>query len=180
MRNFGISILFAGLCGCGGATLQEPRTFDLGLNAPSVPVPPVRIGLVRAVAPFDGADMHYRLAFRNPAEIAAFASSRWAASPAEMLRKQILRGAGDKAGRCVIYIEIQEFTQVFASKEASDARVELRASLANPAGNASRGLTIVEANAGPEAASGVAALARAVDRAIGEIGRWIASQPDCR
>jgi len=167
------------LCGCGGAAVQDPRTFDLGLNAPSVPLPAVRIGMVRAVAPFDSTDMHYRLSFRNPAEIAAYANSRWAASPPEMLRKQLLRASGEKPGRCVLEVEIQEFTQVFAAKEASEARIELRASLVSPAGHSSRMLTVGEPNAGPDAPAGAGAFARAADRAVGELGRWISTQPHC-
>jgi cholesterol transport system auxiliary component len=149
------------------------------LNPPAAALPPVRVGAVRAVAPFQDTDMHYRLAWRNPAEIAPFASSRWAATPAELVRKQLLRAAVD-GGKCRLDVELQEFTQVFASAQASEARVELRASLAHASGNSSRALVIVEPNAGADAASGAAALARAVERAVGELGGWVAGQPACR
>ena len=121
--------------------------------------------------------MYYRLAYRDAAELGAFANSRWAASPPELLRKQMLRASGDKAGRCVVDVEIQEFTQVFSAKEASEARIELRAWLR---GSASRALNVVEPNAGVDAVSGAGAMARAANRAIGELGGWIAAQPDCR
>lgn len=169
------------LAGCGGAAAPDPKTFDLGLNAPAAALPAVRIASVRAVAPFEGTDMHYRLAWRNAAEIAAFANSRWAASPAELLRKQLLRAANEKTGKCGLEIEIQEFTQVFAARESSAARLELRAWLGGGAGrSASRGWSIAEPDAGADAASGAAAFARAADRAIAEIGNWIADQPGCR
>lgn len=167
------------LAGCGGAAAPDPKTYDLGLNPPSAQLPAVRVGIVRAVAPFDGTDMHYRLAFRNPAEIASFSASRWAASPAELMRKQMLRGAGDSAGRCLLEAEIQEFTQVFATEKTSDARIELRATLSLPARSFSKALTVSEPNAGADAASGAGALARAADRVLGELGRWIATQPAC-
>lgn len=179
MKTVRMLLLAAALGGCGGTALVEPRTFDLGLNAPSAPVPPVRVGFVRAAVPFESTDMHYRLAFRNAAEIAAYANSRWAASPPELLRKQLLRGAGEKAGPCQLDLEIQEFTQVFSSETASEARIELRALLSLPAGSLSRTLTVTEPGAGPDAAAGAGAFARAADRAIGEIGRWIASYKDC-
>ena len=170
------------LGGCGGVSSPEPRTFDLGLAAPGAALPAVRIGTVRAVAPFEGTDMQYRLAYRDAAEISAFASSRWAATPAELLRKQLLRAANDKAGKCILDVEIQEFTQVFASKDASEARIELRAWLG--AGGiravASRGWSVVEPNAGADAVSGAAAIARAANRAVGEVGGWVAAQTDCR
>lgn len=172
------------LNGCGGAAPVEPRTLDLGLAAPGAALPAVRIASVRAVTPFESIDMQYRLAYRNAAEIAAFASSRWAASPAELLRKQLLRAANDKPGKCALDIEIQEFTQVFSAKETSEARIELRAWLGptavRAAGVATRGWSVVEPNAGPDAVSGAAAFARAANRTIGELGAWIVAQPDCR
>jgi hypothetical protein len=94
-----------------------------------------------------------------------------------MFRKQLLRASGDGAGKCSLDVDIQEFSQVFSTKEASEARIDLRASVR---GGASRSVTIVEPNAGADAASGAAAVARAANRAIGEIGSWIAAQPGCR
>lgn len=165
------------LIGCGGPAAVDPRTYDLGLDAPGARLPAVRVASVRALAPFDSADMQYRLAYRNAAEIAAYANSRWAATPAEMFRKQLLRAAGDGQGKCSLEVEIQEFSQVFAAKETSEARFDLRASVR---GGAARSLSIVEPNAGPDAAGGAAAFARAANRAIGEMGAWIAAQPECR
>jgi cholesterol transport system auxiliary component len=170
------SVFFLAACGAG-STASEQRTFDLGLDAPAARLPAVRIGAVRAAPPFEATDMQYRLAYRNAAEISAFANSRWAAAPAEMLRKQLLRAAGDGAGKCSVDVEIQEFSQVFSAKDASDARIDLRASVR---GGAARSLSVVEPNAGADAVSGAAALARAANRAIGELGGWIAAQPGCR
>jgi cholesterol transport system auxiliary component len=121
--------------------------------------------------------MYYRLAYRDAAELGAFANSRWAASPPELLRKQMLRASGDKAGRCVVDVEIQEFTQVFSAKDTSEARVELRAWVR---GGGARGWSLSEPNAGAGAASGAAAFARAANRAVGELGAWIGAQPECR
>jgi cholesterol transport system auxiliary component len=177
-----LAVLVLLLAGCGGAAAPDPRTFDLGLNAPGTALPAARVGSVRAIAPFESTDMQYRLAYRDAAEIAAYANSRWAATPAELFRKQMLRAASEQAGKCVLDVEIQEFTQVFASREASEARVELRAWLGAGGARAavSRGWSVVEPNAGADAVSGAAALARAANRAIGELGGWIAAQPGCR
>jgi len=165
------------LAACGaGSTATDPRTYDLGLEAPAARLPAMRVGSVRAAAPFDSAEMQYRLAYRNPAEIAAFANSRWAATPAEMLRKQLLRASGDGHGKCSLEVEIQEFSQVFSAKEASEVRIDLRASVR---GGAARMLSVVEPNGGPDAAGGAAAFARAANRAVGELGAWIAAQPGC-
>jgi len=148
--------------------------------APAARLAGVRIGFVRAVAPFDSTDMQYRLAYRNAAEIAAYTGSRWAATPAEMFRKQLQRATADGASKCVLEVEIQEFSQVFGAKETSDARIELRLGLSSGARPLARQFSIVEGNSGPDAVSGAAAVARAANRAIGEIGGWVAAQPDCR
>jgi len=168
------------LSGCGGVAAPEPRTFDLGLEAPAGALVGARIGAVRSVAPFDSTDMQYRLAYRNAAEIGAYAGSRWAATPAEMFRKQLLRAAGDGAARCVLEVEIQEFSQVFSAKETSDARIELRLGLSSGAKSLAKRFIVVEGNSGPDAPGGAAAVARAANRMIGEIGSWVGAQPDCR
>jgi cholesterol transport system auxiliary component len=168
------------LSGCSGGVALESRTFDLGLEAPGAQLPAVRIASVRAIAPFEATDMQYRLAYRNAAEIAAFANSRWAAAPAEMMRKQLLRAASDGSGKCILEIEMQEFSQVFAAKEASEARIEMRVGLSSGSKALTKQFTVIESNAGPDAVSGAAAFARAANRAIGELGGWISAQADCR
>ena len=169
------------LSACSSAPPPAPKALDLGVASSSAPLPGISIGSVRAVAPFDGVDMYYRLAWRNSAELAYFVASVWVAPPAELVRKQLLRASREGVGKCTLDIELHEFTQVFSSKEASEARVEMRAWLAARSGRfASRGWSVIETNAGADAVSGAAAVARAADRVVGELGGWIAAQPDCR
>jgi cholesterol transport system auxiliary component len=166
------------LSGCSSTPAPEPRTYDLGLEAPANALPPVRIGAVRAVAPFDEGDMQYRLAYRSGAEIAPYAGSRWAASPADLFRKQLQRAAGAGEAKCMLSVEIMEFSQVFASEKESAARIEMRAMLSPSA--LPKQFAVTEANAGADAVSGAAAMARAANRAVVEIGAWVAAQPACR
>ena len=169
------------LAACSSAPPPAPRVLDLGIAAPASTLPGVSIASVRAVAPFDGVEMYYRLAWRNAAELAPFATSVWAAAPPELLRKQLLRASREGVGKCVLEVEIQEFTQVFSAKEASEARIELRGVLAGKAGRfVARVWSVVEPNAGADAVSGAAAFTRATDRAVAEIGGWIAAQAECR
>lgn len=181
MRRIAGAALLIALAGCGGhAAAPAPRTFDLGVVPPGARLPALRVTSLRAVAPFDGVQMVYRLAWRHPSELADYAHSRWAAPPAELMRKQVLRAAGEGPAKCGLEIELQEFTQVFASKEASEARIELRASLTNSSARiATRGVTIVEPGAGTDAASGAAAMARAAERVLGDLAGWIRAQPGC-
>ena len=177
MRAAAVLILLAG-CG-GNAADPAPRVFDLGVAAPTAKFISLRVA-TRAVAPFDTTQMYYRLAWRNPAELADYSHSQWAAPPAELLRKQVLRSAGEGIGKCTLEIEVQEFTQVFASKEASEARIEARVSLATGTARiASRGLTVVESGAGAEASSGAAAMARAAERLMQEMAGWVSKQAAC-
>jgi cholesterol transport system auxiliary component len=181
MRSAVALLGFALLTGCGGNAAElTPRTFDLGFAPPAAKFPPLRAAAVRGIPPFDDVQMYYRLAWRHSSELADYAHSRWAAPPAELLRKQLLRATGEGVGKCGLEIELQEFTQVFVSKDSSEARIELRASLTNSAARvASRGLAVVEPGAGSEAASGAAAMARATERALGELAGWISAQPAC-
>ena len=151
-----------------------PRALDLGLSPPSATFPALRVA-TRAVPPFDSAQMYYRLAWRNPAELAEYAHSQWAAPPSELLRKQVLRSAGEGVGKCLLELEVQEFTQVFTSKETSEARIDARRAHQRQLRLASRGVAIVEPGAGSEASSGARAMARAADRALGELAAWVAS-----
>lgn len=181
MKRLGSLFLALTLAACGGGPPPAPRVLDLGIAAPATTLPGISIASVRAVAPFDGAEMFYRLAWRNAAELAPYATSLWAAPPPELLRKQLLRASREGVGKCVLEVEIQEFTQVFSAKEASEARIELRGVLAGKSGRfTARTWSVVEANAGADAASGAAAFARATDRVVAELGGWIAAQPDCR
>jgi len=171
--------LALGACAGGGGTLV--KTYDLGVAPPKAALPPLRAVSVRAAMPFDGNDMLYRLAWRDPAEIAAFGQSRWAAPPAELLRRQLLRALPEsKDAPCTLAVEINEFSQVFSAEQASEARIDLRAALAGRAGPvAARSVSVSEPGGGANAAAGAAALARAADRAVAELARWIAAQPGC-
>lgn len=170
-----VAALMAGCAGSGADT--APRLYDLGVAAPASKLPPLRAVSVRAAMPYDGVEMHYRLAYRDAAELASFAHSRWAAPPAELLRKQLLRALPAGAGApCALELEIQEFTQVFSAREASEARLELRASVAG----AARGFNIAEPGAGANAAAGAGAFARAAERAIAEMAGWVSTHAACR
>ena len=171
-----------GACAGTGKSAPAPRTYDLGIAAPGTQLPPIRISSVRAAIPFESDAMHYRLAWRNPSELASYAHSRWAAPPAELLRKQLLRALPQNAGtRCALEIELQEFTQVFASRDAGDARIELRATLWNANQRVvARGWSFSEPAMGADATAGVAAFARASDRTIAALADWIRVQPACQ
>jgi cholesterol transport system auxiliary component len=169
------------LAACSSSGDNSPRSFDFGFAPTAVKFPPLRAVGVRAPMPFDSVEMYYRLAYRDTVELASFANSRWAAPPAELMRKQLSRALpASPGGPCTLEIEIQEFSQVFTAKDTSEARIELRASLAGAASGDSRTFSVVEPGAGATAATGAAAFARAAERALGELAGWVSAQGACR
>ena len=181
VKRLALSSALLLLAGCAGSSGSSIKTYDLGAEPPKASLPALRTVSVRAAMPFDGSDMLYRLAWRDPGEIAAFGQSRWAAPPAELLRKQLLRALPEaKDAPCALAVEVNEFTQVFSDEKTSDARIDLRAALSGRAGPvAARSVSISEPGGGPNAAAGAAAFTRAADRAAAELARWIAAQPAC-
>lgn len=176
------SVIFLVLAGCAGGGSSVPRhSYDLGIETPATSMPPVALRDVRAVQPFDGAAMYYRLAYRDGAELVAFAQSRWAAPPGELVRKQLARATRAGTPRCTLEIEVQEFSQVFSAQDASIAQLELVATLGAPSDNVeTRALRISEADAGSSAAQGAKAMQRAVTHAIAELVQWIDGVAGCR
>ena len=168
-------------CGCGGRDSEAlARSYDFGIDAPAAQLAAVHVGRVRAAVPFDLPDMHYRLAYRNPGELLTFAQSRWAAAPAELYRKRLLRAAAAGPARCTLEVELQEVTQVFAAKDSSEALLELRARIGDGSGPlGERMFRVVQPGAGALAPEGAAAMAKAADRSIGELAGWIGSLPGC-
>lgn len=172
------------LAGCAGSAEREagPRLLDLGIEPPSAKLAGLRVAAVRAAPPNDSADMLYRLAYRDPAEVLAFAQHRWAAAPAVLLQRQLARAAAPGASPCALEFELMELTQVFDSRDASRVVLEGRAMLASAPGvrAAERVVRVVEDGAGGSPATGARAVARAADRLIGELSGWASRLPACR
>lgn len=175
-----LTLVLAGCAGGGGAD-NPGHAYDLGIEAPAARMPALALRQARALEPFDGVEMYYRLAYQDGAEVAAFAHSRWAAPPAELVRRQVARATRAGVPRCTLEFEVQEFSQVFEAKDASLALFELVATLAAPDGRSeTRALRISEPNAGSSAAEGAVAMRRAVARAVAELAGWIDGVAGCR
>ena len=172
-------VLATGCAGGGGRDAQL-RVFDLGGEATSQSLAPARAGAVRAVSPFDTADMLYRLSFREPGELHAFARHRWAAAPSTLLQRRFGQASG--AGPCVAEFEIHEALQRFASAEASEFVLEGRGLLVLPGGArvGERAFRVMEKDAGGNAPAGARAFARAADRLIAEMAAWARQTAACR
>lgn len=176
-----LSVALAGCAGGGGSSNPGHAYYDLGIDAPQARMPALELREVRALQPFDGVAMHYRLAYQDGAEVAAFSHARWAAPPAELLRRQLARATRPGAPRCTLEIEIQEFSQVFEAKDGSTALLEMVARLAAPGKpGETRMLRVSEPDAGSNAAQGANAMRRAVARAVAQLADWIGAVAACR
>jgi cholesterol transport system auxiliary component len=181
------AVLAAALLGCaspGGADAMV-HVYDLGLAPQAVPAEAriaARIAQVRANAPFDGTEMQYRLSYRDSAELLSFSQSRWAAPPAELVRKRLIRSADPAPGNaCSVDIEILEFSQVFSAPNGSEALLEMRVALAGGSARlAERSLRIALPQAGATASQGAVAMARAVENGIAQLAAWVGQQPACK
>lgn len=176
------SVVVVGLFGCasGGANLPDHR-YDLGIEAPAARMPALDLREVRALRPFDGVGMYYRLVYRDSAELALYTQSRWAAPPAQLLRKQLARAMHSGTPRCTLDIELEEFSQVFSSADSSSARLELSATLETPNdGDRTLALRLSEDGGGSSASQGVSAMRRAVARAVDDLAKWVDGVAACR
>lgn len=177
-----LAALLLGACTTPGGSDALLRVYDLGLTEPAAKPIGARIGQVRATAPFDSTDMQYRLAYRDAAELLSFSQSRWAATPAELVRKRFVRSVEPPPGaRCTLDIEVNEFSQVFSARDKSDALVELRLVLSDASGRiAEHTVRVGLPGAGADAANGVAVMARATDESISRSAAWVGQQAACK
>lgn len=181
-RALAVALLVAlAACAGGGGSNNPGHAYDLGIEAPEARMPALELRDVRALQPFDGVTMYYRLTYRDGAEVAAFAQSRWAAPPAELVRRQLARATRHGTPRCTLEVELQEFSQVFEAEGSSMALLELVARLGAPDNHSeTRTLRISESDAGSNAAQGARAMQRAVARAVAELAGWIDGVAACR
>jgi cholesterol transport system auxiliary component len=184
---FAMLLAAALLCGCGspGGADALVKLYDFGPGPQTTSTGAgiaARLTQVRANAPFDGTDMQYRLNYRDSAELLSFSQSRWAAPPAELIRKRFIRVAEPAAGSaCSVELEVLELSQVFSAPDTSEALLELRVVLSGASARlAERSIRVALPQAGTKAAQGAGVMARAVDSAIAQISAWVGQQAACK
>ncbi|HJV26590.1 MAG TPA: ABC-type transport auxiliary lipoprotein family protein [Aromatoleum sp.] len=182
--------LSLGLAACGSLNSHRSPAagiYDLGLpDAVSLQGTPVPASIeVRAPSWLAGNAMQYRLEYAQPSQRQAYAESRWASPPAELLEVGLRRMLPpDGRSACRLRIDLDEFTQVYATHDSSQALVAARAELLAPRSDtvlARRDLRIAEAAPTPDASGGVIAHRAASRRLAEELTRWLAgisSAPD--
>lgn len=188
------------LTGCATATHRDafPTRYTLAPApaARAVPAPgpgaaTLRIDRIAVPAWLQGTAMLYRLDYRNPAVVAAYADSEWAAPPAELLAQRLrdtLAGAGgwravvgpsvSTPATLEISVRLDEFSQVFVAPQRSAGVLDATVTLtADPDGQviAQRRFHIRVPAQRADAAGGVAALGRASRAFADRLAAWLRS-----
>ncbi|MGH6626830.1 MAG: ABC-type transport auxiliary lipoprotein family protein [Burkholderiaceae bacterium] len=196
-------LVILGLAGC--ALPDKPQRANLydfgpGATAPQpfnrlAPLPPLALAEIEAAGLLDGTAVLYRLAYADAQQLRPYAQARWSMPPAQLVRQRLrehlsqrraVLSAGEGAalnrspGRLplVLRLELEEFSQLFATPDSSAGLIRLRATLLEdtPAGEqllAQRVVVVQRPAPTADAPGGVRALAAATDAAVEEIAQWL-------
>jgi cholesterol transport system auxiliary component len=170
-------------CAGGGRGRADIAFYDLGPlpAARTVQDLPGAVALeVHLPAWLDNVSMNYRLAYADVQRVHAYAQARWVSSPLPLLRQRLRQQLGLAAGGapCTLRIDLDDFSQSFASPTSSVAIVRGEASLLGKGRKlqARRTLAIDVPAASADAAGGVAALADASGRLASTLAQWLKEQ----
>ncbi|MHA7601288.1 ABC-type transport auxiliary lipoprotein family protein [Alicycliphilus sp. T452] len=165
----------------------------------AAPLAPIVLAAVDTVGMPEGSSaLLYRLAYANAQQLRPYTQARWSQPPADLLaqalrerlgeRRMVLSGDGGAALQLdqirqasVLRVQLEEFSQIFSTPDASTGLVRVRAMLADagPAGEALRAQRVFIARrpaATPDAAGGARALAEAAAQVADELAHWVQQQ----
>jgi len=197
MRTMLVLLLAATLSGCtlGPEKKDAAATYDLS-GAPSSAAGKTRIRATLLVQPvaapgwLESNAIVYRLNYQDAARQLTYANSRWAAPVASLVAQRLraqLAAASDSGivniadsarADYALRVELEEFSQVFDTADASRAVIVARASLVNVAKRslqAQKTFTIDRPAAGANAESGVRALSAGSAELVDAIVAWTAA-----
>jgi cholesterol transport system auxiliary component len=189
----GLLASFAAGCGSLPTPPGRPAVYDFGpgpLTAPAAKnpaLPTLLLQELRAPPVFDNPAVLYRLAYADARQLRPYAHARWSMPPAQLVRQRLRESLGtsravldpgESAAPFTLRVELQEFSQLFDSEQASSGLVRLNATLLESKGNADRFVAqrvfvTQRPAATPDAPGGVRALISATDAAVEEIGAWL-------
>lgn len=201
----------AALAGCSALPDKPSRPvsydFGSGIAAPpatgvATPLPPIALSDVDTAGVADTAAVTYRLLYTDAQQLRPYAQSRWALPPAQLVRQRVRERLGQRRPILdaddvlsqkriegslpqILRLQLEEFSQVFASPGQSEGVLRLRATLVD---NTQMGESFVGQRLfvlrrpapTADAAGGVQALAAATDAAASEIEAWLASLAPAR
>ncbi|HEX5803582.1 MAG TPA: ABC-type transport auxiliary lipoprotein family protein [Azospira sp.] len=185
MKNILLALaVVLALAACAGnpRSRADLALYDLGPGPvqPSAAAYPGVALEVRLPVWLDAPAMSYRLTYADPRRVHAYAQARWAASPLLLLQQRLRQLLALSAGGapCLLRVELDEFSQSFASPGGSSAVVRGEAQLFGKGGAAKgrRPLSLEVPAATADAAGGAAALALASERLAAILNEWLQTQ----
>lgn len=186
MRWLACLIFCLGLSGCfssGKRGGDSPlAVYDFGPAVASLSAAPRKqpVALeVRAPLWFDSQGIDYRLAYEDVARLREYARARWAGPPVQLIQQRLIQQlglsmAGQSQARCLLRIEITEFSQVFETTSESRGVLQGRVVLLDRSRHqlAELSLNLEKPAPSPDARGGVIALTGAVDQLAADLANW--------
>ncbi|MDE2440412.1 MAG: membrane integrity-associated transporter subunit PqiC [Betaproteobacteria bacterium] len=134
---------------------------------------------VRAPLWFDTMGIDYRLVYGDAARLREYAKARWAGPPAQLLQQRLMQQlglspSGQAYSRCLLRIEITEFSQVFSAPDSSRGVMQGRGVLLDRARRqlAEMPVNLEKPAATPDARGGVSALTGVVNQLAADLIVW--------
>jgi len=189
------------LPGCAFLHKSQPAAiYDLGMQSATHTQQPSQQAELRrksllvadtaAPAWLDNAAIHYRLLYHNPAQLYAYANSRWIATPAALLTQQlrnrivattperVIKDNSMATADHVLHTELQEFSQLFDTASDSRIVIGLRASLIERNTRkllAQKDFSITQKAPSADAPGAVSALRSAYIQLLDELIDWLSA-----
>jgi cholesterol transport system auxiliary component len=167
----------------GPMLTQAAATSVATLPAGASRSPTIALPEIEAGAGLDSPALLYRLQYADAQHLLPYAQARWSVPPAQLVRAR-LRDALSSQGAVlpseggtpwVLRVELDEFSQVFASPTSSQGVIRLRVSLMKDDKLVAQTTLLARANApSQDAAGGVKALTAATDDAVRQLSAWLA------
>ena len=157
-------------------------TYDFGPPANSLLAEPRKQAMpieVRAPLWFDSMGIDYRLAYADTTRLREYARARWAGPPAQLIQQRLMQQlalsmAGQGQARCLLRVEIAEFSQVFSTPDSSKGVLKGRAQLFDRSRRllAELDLNLAQSASSQDAAGAVSALAVTVAQLAINLQAW--------
>ena len=198
--------LLLAACSALPAKPSRPVTYDFGAGpvaaVPALPrpgsadaLPALALDNITVAGVADTAAVLYRLQYADSQQLRPYSDARWSLPPAQLVRQRLRERLGERRAileaddiashqrvegklPLILRLQMEEFSQLFASPASSQGVLRLRATLVEnqPQGErllAQRLFVETRPAATQDAQGGVVALAAATDAAAADIEQWV-------
>ena len=199
----GAAVVFLSACSALPDKPMRSLMYDFGPGLVSVPaatqtqLPAIALEELSTVGgAIDNQSLLYRLAYTDAQQLRPYSQARWTMAPAQLVQQRLREtlsqrravfnaGEGVALNRSqnavlprILKLQLQEFSQLFSTPDASVGLIRLQATLVEltPAGEKllfQRLLVVQRPAPTQDAAGGASALVQATDAAIAQLDDWL-------